>query len=59
MIAGYICTALSWEWVFYIFGTIGVIWFVAWCLLAYDGPDKHPWISDEEKAYIQVAMRTK
>ena len=55
-LSGYICTAYGWQWVFYVFGAIGVVWFVAWSFLAYDGPDVHPWISAEEKAYIQSSL---
>ena len=53
---GYICDAFGWQWVFYIFGAIGCAWFVVWCVVAYDGPDVHPWIGDPEKAYIQSAL---
>jgi len=54
--SGYICDSLGWEYVFYIFGAVGVVWFVGWCFLAYDGPDVHPRISEEEKAYIQSSL---
>ena len=52
--SGYLCDLVSWESVFYVFGALGVVWFIAWSFLVFDGPDVHPSISEEEKAYIQV-----
>ena len=45
---------VGWESVFYVFGSLGVLWFLAWSLLVFDGPDKHPRISHDEKEYLQV-----
>ncbi|KAL1130665.1 hypothetical protein AAG570_011907 [Ranatra chinensis] len=42
----------GWPNVFYIFGGIGVLWFVVWCLICYNDPSSHPFISDKEKQYI-------
>ena len=33
---------LGWESVFYVFGALGVVWFIAWIILTSDGPDNHP-----------------
>ena len=52
--SGYLCDFVSWQSVFYVFGALGVLWFVAWCFLVYDGPEVHPMISEGEKAFIQV-----
>jgi len=54
--SGYLCDLVSWESVFYVFGALGVVWFLAWSLLVFDGPDVHPSISEEEKAYIQSSL---
>ncbi|XP_055953850.1 sialin-like isoform X1 [Argiope bruennichi] len=54
-ISGWLCsTALlgGWPSVFYIFGTIGCIWFVFWCFLIHETPAQHPTISHEELLYI-------
>ena len=45
---------VGWESVFYVFGSLGVLWFLAWSLLVFDGPDKHPRISHDEREYLQV-----
>merc|ERR1719167_666322 len=55
-ISGLLCDYLGWESVFYVFGAIGVVWFVFWSLLVFDSPDKHPRISQEEHAYIVSSL---
>ncbi|CAL1268948.1 unnamed protein product [Larinioides sclopetarius] len=42
----------GWPSTFYLFGTMGFVWFVCWCLFMYETPDLHPHISKEELAYI-------
>ncbi|XP_045529093.1 putative inorganic phosphate cotransporter [Pieris brassicae] len=42
----------SWENVFYLFGAIGVAWFVIWSFLCYSTPNTHPFISDAEKKFL-------
>ena len=37
-------------------GTFGVLWFIAWMLIASDSPEKHPRISLKEKHYIQQSL---
>ncbi|XP_071443262.1 putative inorganic phosphate cotransporter [Hetaerina americana] len=59
-------TALSgpliahWEWpcVFYIFGLLGICWFITWNLICFSDPQSHPWISDEELKYLEKEMST-
>lgn len=46
----------GWPSVFYACGGIGVAWFVVWCFLAFDSPDKHPWISQQEKDFITNSL---
>ncbi|RVE46450.1 hypothetical protein evm_008917 [Chilo suppressalis] len=42
----------DWANVFYLFGGLGVIWFIFWVLLCYSTPNTHPFISEEEKLYL-------
>jgi len=37
-------------------GFAGILWFVAWLLLAFDTPASHPRISPEEQHYIESAI---
>lgn len=43
----------GWPSVFYIFGFLGVIWFPYWAIMAYESPDRHPHVTNEELALIQ------
>lgn len=42
----------AWGPVFFIFGTAAALWFALWCLLCYDDPKSHPYISKEERSYL-------
>ncbi|XP_063824890.1 putative inorganic phosphate cotransporter [Ostrinia nubilalis] len=42
----------SWESVFYMFGGLGIMWFILWCVLCYSTPNTHPFISDAERKYL-------
>ena len=57
-IIGYIGTqmiilAMGWEWAFYIFGIVGLVWFIFWNRNVTSYPNEHKRISAEELAYIQ------
>ncbi|GAB6019540.1 hypothetical protein CHUAL_001114 [Chamberlinius hualienensis] len=56
-ITGLLCdTKFGWPTVFYVFGCLGIVWFVFWAIFAYDSPMKHPRISaDEKNLYIENA----
>ncbi|XP_049591389.1 sialin [Syngnathus scovelli] len=56
-LSGEICFYLDWTYVFYIFGAVGLLWFVLWTFLAYDTPDTHPWISERERVYITSSLK--
>ena len=50
-----ICSALAksgflggWPSTFYVFGFLGVVWFVVWMFCVHDTPDKHPTITTQE-----------
>jgi ACS family sodium-dependent inorganic phosphate cotransporter-like MFS transporter 5 len=54
-LSGYLCSLEflgGWPLSFYIFGGLGVVWFVVWLFLVYDTPASHPYISIQEKNYI-------
>ena len=39
-ITGIICDYLGWEAAFYVFGSLGLVWFVLWTFLVFDTPAK-------------------
>ena len=55
-LCSYLCETVGWDSVFYVFGALGIIWFIVWALLVHDGPETHPRISEEEKEYLQAAL---
>ncbi|XP_014261738.1 sialin-like [Cimex lectularius] len=55
-LSGVIIEYTSWPYVFYIFGVVGVAWFVVWCLLCYNDPGSHPFISENEKEYLKMTI---
>ncbi|KAH8333412.1 hypothetical protein KR074_007908, partial [Drosophila pseudoananassae] len=55
-IFGYIIDWTSWEWVYYICGIVGTLWFIAWQYLVFDSPAEHPRIADSERRYIEKSL---
>ncbi|XP_022911273.1 putative inorganic phosphate cotransporter [Onthophagus taurus] len=56
-LSGYLIEATGdWSSVFYVFGALGLLWFVIWTLICYSSPDTHPFISDEEKSYLRKEL---
>ncbi|KAL3889635.1 hypothetical protein ACJMK2_001971 [Sinanodonta woodiana] len=61
-ISGLLCNSEflgGWPSVFYVFGVLGCLWFIAWYLLVHDTPADHPRISLEERAYIEESVGVK
>lgn len=52
MLGAVIIQYWGWPSVFYVFGALGIVWFILWCLLCYSDPESHPYITDEEKHYL-------
>ena len=42
----------GWRATFLIVGGLGILWLVPWWFLVRAGPDKHPWVSEDERALI-------
>jgi ACS family hexuronate transporter-like MFS transporter len=49
--------AYNWRAAFAITGALGLVWVVLW-LLFYQPPEKHPALSDAERAYISAGQET-
>lgn len=56
-LSGLICYYMDWTYVFYIFGAIGILWFIMWLFIVSDTPHLHKSISDSEKQYILSALQ--
>ncbi|XP_039249233.2 putative transporter slc-17.2 [Styela clava] len=46
----------GWPSIFYATGTFGVAWSVLWAILAFDSPETHPRIREDEREYLRDAI---
>ncbi|XP_041535494.1 sialin isoform X2 [Microtus oregoni] len=56
-LSGIICYYMNWTYVFYLFGVIGIVWFILWMWLVSDTPETHKTISHYEKEYIVSSLK--
>ncbi|KAL4639957.1 sialin [Arapaima gigas] len=56
-LSGLICYYLDWTYVFYIFGVIGLLWFLLWVMFVSNTPDSHRTISEKERRYITSSLK--
>ncbi|KAK7817091.1 hypothetical protein U0070_001803 [Myodes glareolus] len=56
-LSGIICFYMNWTYVFYLFGVIGIVWFILWMWLVSDTPETHKTISHYEKEYIVSSLK--
>ena len=43
---------MGWKGTFLLIGVLGFIWLLPWLVIYRAGPDKHPWVSEAERALI-------
>ncbi|XP_053981510.1 putative inorganic phosphate cotransporter [Hylaeus volcanicus] len=46
----------GWPSIFYVFGAVGTLWCIAFLLIVYEDPERHPHIPEDEKKYILSAL---
>ncbi|XP_066586133.1 putative inorganic phosphate cotransporter [Prorops nasuta] len=57
LLSGLLAANLGWIWIFYIEGTLCLIWCTAWWLMIQDSPEEQQrFISQEEKLYIMESL---
>ncbi|KAL5279832.1 hypothetical protein ACFFRR_004066 [Megaselia abdita] len=56
--SGLLAQKYGWESVFYVFGSIGVVWFFLWMIIVKEGPEKDKYISQDELNFIQSQLGT-
>jgi ACS family sodium-dependent inorganic phosphate cotransporter len=49
--------SLGWQWSFYLFGAVGVIWYLSWKRLVTTLPGDHPRISPAELSYLEERVQ--
>ncbi|XP_047145228.1 sialin isoform X1 [Hydra vulgaris] len=42
----------GWPSVFYVFGTLGIVWFFLWLFLVFNNPNEHPYIREAERNFL-------
>jgi ACS family hexuronate transporter-like MFS transporter len=47
----------SWKSIFILIGLAGLLWLIPWWILVKAAPNKHPWITEEEREYILTGQR--
>ncbi|XP_017880754.1 vesicular glutamate transporter 2.2 [Ceratina calcarata] len=55
-VAGLMAEHLGWSSVFYVFGTVGLVWFFYWWIIVQDKPEDDKYISEAELAYIKNSL---
>uniref|UniRef100_U5ERG1 Sialin n=1 Tax=Corethrella appendiculata TaxID=1370023 RepID=U5ERG1_9DIPT len=55
--SGMLATTYGWESVFYVFGSMAVVWLLLFLLLISESPEKDWLISDGEKKYIMTSLK--
>lgn len=56
-LGAYLCVngfAGGWPSIFYIFGSVGFVWFILWMVLASNSPSQNRLIKDKEQKYIEA-----
>ena len=56
VVAPYIAIAFGWEWIFYIFGAVGLLWYVFWQRTVAHAPKHHPRLSASEADEINAGL---
>ncbi len=57
-IIGLLSIYLSWQAIFVCVGLGGLLWLLPWLFIVKSSPEKHPWLTEEEKKYILTGQRT-
>lgn len=56
-VSSILATKLSWEYIFYFFGTLGCIWFIIWILIVKKSPIDDKYMSAQEREFILASLR--
>ena len=52
-LSGYLAEELGWEWDFYFFGILGLVFCCFWMILIHSSPSRHPKIS---KVFVKTGF---
>ena len=54
-----IWVAIGWEMTFVLLGLLGILWIIPWLIFNKALPEKHGWITEEERNYIKAGIEQK
>ncbi len=49
--------AMGWKITFLLLGALGMLWIIPWLVVNRAQPERHPWVTDEEKEYILTGQK--
>lgn len=49
--------SIGWQATFILIGVLGFLWIIPWLLVYRSGPETHPWLHEDERAYILTGQR--
>ena len=52
-LSGVLAQNVGWEWIFYVFGLVGLLWCVSWTMVVKDNPEEDRKITDQELEYLR------
>lgn len=55
-LSGILAEHVGWESLFYVFGVIGVLWFIFWVIVVRRNPEQDRYITKEELQYIKASI---
>ena len=53
-VSGLLAQHLGWEWIFYFFGILGLVWCIGWMYIVKDNPEEDRNITDQELEYLRT-----
>ena len=56
-VVGLLWLWIGWKATFVVLGALGLLWLVPWLVVYLAGPEKHPWLTDEEREHILTGQR--
>jgi len=57
LIIAYLYTFFGWRATFVVIGLLGFLWLIPWLIVYRAGPEKHSWMSEDERNYILTGRK--
>ncbi len=58
-LVAYFYTEIGWRTTFLLLGALGIIWIIPWLIINKAMPNKHPWLTEEERSFILDGQEAK